>query len=618
MKLSLGKKLLTGFLFASMLLLMVAYFGITTARTEQAEYNQIVKVNVPEIALAWEIRSDQMEKVANVRGFMLYKDAKYSKLYDEVNLNQDKCFAEAEKLLATDKSKEFLAKLKENDRKYDAGVQQIFDAINANNMQLAMEIAVAIKQYAEDFKAVSGEWETLVEQENQEVIMSTESDTARNEMITYVVSAVAVLFSILLGIFLSRAISRPVSALAEAAEEISKGNLTITVPKVKTKDEIGDLAVSFTTMVQSLREILSSINDTSNKVAVTSQHLSSNASTASIATQQVANAISEVAKGANEQINSVNDTVTTVDQVTQALEQIAAGAGEQNRHVMITTEQVSNMAIRIDVMAKTMEQIKDASQKNGDIAKDGGKAVEETVVGMERVKDAVFETANRIKALGEQSQQIGEIIQVIDDIAEQTNLLALNAAIEAARAGEHGKGFAVVADEVRKLAERSVKATKEIAGLIINIQRGTTVAVQSMEIGTREVENGVQIAQKAGKFLSEIVYMVDMTGEGIEGVMVMIQEVLDGSREVAKAVDNVAAITEENTAATEEMSASAHQVNLSMQNITAVTEESSAAAEEVSASTEEMTATTEEIAASAESLSEMAKQLKDLVGRFKF
>jgi len=236
---------------------------------------------------------------------------------------------------------------------------------------------------------------------------------------------------------------------------------------------------------------------------------------------------------------------------------------------------------------------------------------------MLKVKDAVFETAQRIQDLGVQSQKIGEIIQVIDDIAEQTNLLALNAAIEAARAGEHGKGFAVVADEVRKLAERSGKATKEIAELITNIQRGTKVAVDSMQVGTREVESGVELAQDAGQSLKEIVQGVNTAGEQVHKIMEIINEILTGSEEVSKAVNNVAAITEENSAATEEMSASAEEVNSSMQNIASISEENASGAEEVSASTEELTASIEEISSSSEQLARMAQELQNMVARFK-
>jgi len=192
----------------------------------------------------------------------------------------------------------------------------------------------------------------------------------------------------------------------------------------------------------------------------------------------------------------------------------------------------------------------------------------------------------------------------------------LNAAIEAARAGEHGKGFAVVADEVRKLAERSGKATKEIAELITDIQRGTKAAVESMETGTQEVEEGVILAQEAGKSLNEIVTGVKDTGENVNRIMGIINEILTGSQEVSKAVNNVAAITEENTASTEEMSASTQQVNSSMQNVASISEENASAAEEVSASTEELTASVEEISASSEQLAKMAQEMNEMVSQF--
>lgn len=440
---------------------------------------------------------------------------------------------------------------------------------------------------------------------------------SRVSMTDWLLATAFTIFGIIYWWIPSAGMSNAIRAVLNGIIIANEGDLNHRINlRVKRKDEIGMLAEDLNTFFSERQNFVRVLAENAKQLAATSQQLSGNAEEAAKSTRQVTKAIEEVAKGANEQTGNVTDTVSTVDQLTHAIEQIAAGAQEQNNNVTVTTELVESMSGRVESMAKSMEEVKNASQQNGLIAKEGGKAVEKTVVGMERVKNAVFETANRIKELGEQSKQIGEIIQVIDDIAEQTNLLALNAAIEAARAGEHGKGFAVVADEVRKLAERSGKATKEIADLITTIQKGTNIAVESMQVGTREVEQGVVVAQEAGKSLNEIVEKVEQAGAGVQETMKIIEEIMAGSLEVSKAISGVAAITEENTAATQEMSASAEQVGGAMQNISAATEESAAAAEQVSASAGEMAESIEKIALSADELDKMAKKLQDLVSQY--
>lgn len=219
--------------------------------------------------------------------------------------------------------------------------------------------------------------------------------------------------------------------------------------------------------------------------------------------------------------------------------------------------------------------------------------------------------------MGQRSDQIGAIVEAIDDIASQTNLLALNAAIEAARAGEHGKGFAVVADEVRKLAEKSAGATKEIGGLIKAIQQTVAEAVQAMNDSTREVDLGVERANEAGAALSNILDASETVNQQVESIAVAAQEMHSATEALTNAMDSVSAVVEENTASTEEMSASSSQFSLAIENIASISEENSAATEEVNAAAEEMSAQVEEVTASAQALNNMAMDLQQMVTRFK-
>ncbi len=219
--------------------------------------------------------------------------------------------------------------------------------------------------------------------------------------------------------------------------------------------------------------------------------------------------------------------------------------------------------------------------------------------------------------MGSRSDQIGEIVTTIEDIASQTNLLALNAAIEAARAGEAGKGFAVVADEVRKLAERSSTSTREIGDLIKSIQKTVAEAVTAMDEGAKEVERGVLIANEAGVSLNDILKASEAVNQQADQAAAAAEQMSASANELVAAVDSVSAVVEENTAATEEMAAGSSEVTQAIENIASVSEENSAAVEEVSASAEEMSAQVEEVTASAQSLAELAKQLQDVVYQFK-
>lgn len=409
---------------------------------------------------------------------------------------------------------------------------------------------------------------------------------------------------------------RPLLKVVQSMNEIAKGDFTKKV-QVESSDEIGQLEQAYNQITDNMRLLIGDLINTTQKFTLMSSELSKNAEESNQVTNQVATAIEEVSKGNVEQTQSINDTAILINQLSEGIKQIASGAGEQLSHVNEASTVVGNMANAIENVVQSTGAVSEAAEQTAVAAQNGASAVEKTILGMENIKIKVFETAGRIKDLAVHSEQIGEIIELIDGISEQTNLLALNAAIEAARAGENGKGFAVVADEVRKLAERSSKATKEIAEIIINIKNDTEKAIKAMEEGTHEVEEGSTLANGAGQKLQDILRNLDITYTQIQNISQATQQISEGSAGVVSAIDNVAGVTEENSAATNEMSTGSVNATNVVNNIANVATETAAAAEEVLASTKELAHSSEVFIASAQSLQEMAMELDSLIQRFK-
>lgn len=411
-------------------------------------------------------------------------------------------------------------------------------------------------------------------------------------------------------------ITRPLANLQAVMALATAGDLSVQAD-ISSRDETAAVAGAFNQLVRTVRDLLNEIFDASGRIATTSDHFSGNAAEVSKASQEVARAIGEVARGDSEQIGSINETLQAVNQLNDSIKEISQGAEKQAGSVSQTANIIALMVNALDEVAEGTSAVVGSAQEMFAAADQGAKAVGTVVTGMEQIKATVYQTAGKVQELGKYSQQIGEIIQVIDDIAEQTNLLALNAAIEAARAGEHGKGFAVVADEVRKLAERSGKATKEIAELIISIQKGTAGAVEAMESGTQEVERGAGLAVDAGAALDKIISTVEKTNEQLERISNHVNNISGQSGEVVMAIDEVSAVAETNRTVAETMSINSERVIETVNNIAAIAEESAASAEEVLASTEEMTASTQEIADSAQNLADMAIKLRKMNDKYK-
>ncbi|MGA9227259.1 MAG: methyl-accepting chemotaxis protein [Mesobacillus sp.] len=377
---------------------------------------------------------------------------------------------------------------------------------------------------------------------------------------TLMIVVIFIVIGALLSYFIVKSITRPLKDLGDITDRVASGDLTKSYV-VKKYDEIGKLGTSFNNMILALRELIQQVGEKSDLLASSSEQLNASSEQNNHATEQVANSIQEVASGTENQRNMVHQS----------------------------TEVVKEMSDSIDKIMRNAQEVADTAKDANIVVAEGEQSIQKSVHQMKNINETVADLGKVIHTLGTRSNEISQIVDVISEIAGQTNLLALNAAIEAARAGEHGKGFAVVADEVRKLAEQSAKSTESIRQLIASIQADTNTAVVSMDKGTEEVEKGIEI--------------VDLAGASF--------------RQIQEFVDNVSAQIHEVSASMEEMGQGAKQVVEYVSRIEEITAGVNAESQEVSAATEEQLASMQEIAASAASLSYMAEELQESVRKFK-
>ena len=562
MRLTIGKKLFGGFLVILILLVIASAVSNSKISATDESYRKLIDENVENAMLAKELENSYLNQSSSIQKYLLTGDEAYHAQYEDNLKKANDTISLMKKAYDSERDQSIISQLAAFQLRYDEIVKKEVAFKNEGNaVGYTNLLNTSGKTISNVFQA---KIEALVKGQKQ--YMQTGSEevheaVANTKNFVIYLGVFSILVGVILAIMISRSISKPVRLAADAIQKVAEGDLSIEPLKVKNKDEVGDLVQSLNTMVQDLRGVVEKIHGSSSDVAASSGELAASAQESTAASEQVTRMTQSSAEGNELQMQQYKELIQSVSEMNVGMHQIA-----ENSEIMLKV-----------------------TENTGTLTQKGEAFIEHVVAQMNLIQSSVSKASHSIHSLSERSNEISEIIEIITGVAEQTNLLALNAAIEAARAGEHGKGFAVVADEVKKLAEASKRSAGQITEMINHIQMETKESVQMMAEESRQVVEGLKETEEAN-----------------QAFRLISQSMVEVSDKVVEVSSSV-----------EQMMAASNQILDNVRKIKAISEKNAENSQESAAATEEQYAALEEVASSAQFLSQMAENLEIIVSKFK-